>query len=157
MTDTPAPATLAERARAVAARRTDPHDPAWRDTGWITRAHQCALRLALVLAVPADRVVIEASTLRRYGGWPWPQLTVTDAGATFRFVAMYADPNQITALQPCPFCENEVPTFPVRTLADLGDLVRGDELSSDTDYDPVDAFDQDPAHAPTCPHAAPTP
>jgi hypothetical protein len=134
MTDTPAPATLTERARAAAAGRTDTHDPAWSDAHWIARAHRCAQRLALVLAVPVDRVVIEATTMRRYGGWPWPQLTITDAGATFRFVAMYADPNHITALQPCPFCENEVPTFPISTLADLGDL-----LSGDTDDDPVDA------------------
>ena len=153
MTATPAvscvPVSLAERARAAAARRTGTNDPAWGDTRWVTRAQQAAARLALILAVPADQITVQASTLRRYGGWPWPELTVTEGEQQYRFIAVYCDADQITALERCPFCEAEVPTFPIRSLADLGDL-----LSSESD-DLVSAFDQDPGHKSDCLHAAP--
>jgi hypothetical protein len=150
----PAPVSLAERARAAAANRTGRHDPAWGNTRWVTRAQQCAARLTLILAVPADQIHLEASTLRRYGDWPWPELTVPDGEQRFRFIAAYCDPDQITALEQCPFCENEVPTFPVRSLADLGDLITG--RTTDNDIDLSCAFDQDPGHQPDCPHTAPT-
>lgn len=153
MTAAPAAtASLAERARAAAANRTGTNDPAWHNARWVTRAQRVAARLALILAIPADQITVQASALRRYGGWPWPELTVTDADASFRFVAVYCDADQITALEPCPFCEAEVPTFPIRSLADLGDLITGD-----SEEEPVSAFDQDPGHTPDCLHAAPIP
>ena len=156
MTDTTATApSLAERARAAAANRTAATDPAWGNTRWVTRAQQAAARLAMILALPADRVEVQASPVRRYGGWPWPELTVTDSEQRFRFVAVYCDPDQITALEPCPFCEAEVPTFPIRSLADLGDLITGE--ITDNDVDLSCTFDQDPGHITDCPHAAPIP
>jgi hypothetical protein len=146
-----APASLAERARAAAVGRTGGTDPACCDPRWITRAHQAAGHLAITLGVPTDHIRIQPSTLRRYGGWPWPELTVTDGPDTFRFLAVYGEPDQIAALAPCPFCQAEVPMFPIRTLADLGDTLGGHHGD-----DPVPAFDQDPAHHPDCYHAAPT-
>lgn len=157
MTDTPAPAhpaSLAERARAAANNRTATTDPAWGNTRWVTRAQQIAARLAMILAIPAHQITVQASTVRRYGGWPWPELTVTDGEQRFRFIAVYCDPDQITALELCPFCEAEVPTFPIRSLADLGDLISGE--ITDNDVELSCAFDQDPGHKPGCPHAAPT-
>lgn len=161
MTETPAPAapasvpTLAERARAAAARRTVTDDPIWQNPRWLKGAHRAAGRLAFILGVLPDRIRIEPSPVRRYGGWPWPELTLEDTGQRFRFIAAYCDPYQITALELCPLCESEVPTFPIRTLADLGDLITGQITDNDVDLSP--AFDQDPGHTPDCPHAAPTP
>jgi hypothetical protein len=152
MTDTPAPASLAERARAAARTRTDSDDPDWPGLPWLHHARWIARRLARTLGIPTEYVAVQASPLRRRGGWPWPELTVTDHGATFRFVAVYCDPDQIIALGPCPVCEAEVPTFPISTLADLGDL-----LDSEHHHGPVLIMHKDPGHTPACPHAAPTP
>ena len=152
MTDTAALTTLAARARAAALTRTGSHDPAWPDLPWLRHARRIAHRLAQTLGIPAEYVAVQASSLRRRGGSPWPELTITDHGARYRFVAVNCDPGQITALEPCPFCDAEVPTFPIRTLADLGDLLTG--TSTDNDVD-LPAFDQDPGHTPDCPHAAP--
>lgn len=154
MTDTPAATSLAERARAAAANRTAATDPAWGNTRWVARAEQVVARLALILAIRADQITVQPSTVRRYGGWPWPELTVTDGERRFRFVAVYCDPDRITALEPCPFCEAEVPTFPIRSLADLGGLIAGE--ITDNDVELSCAFDQDPGHKPDCPHAAAT-
>jgi hypothetical protein len=151
MTATPAPATLAERARAAAAQRANADDPAWSDIRWLIRATQAARRLAEILALPADQVALEPSRTRRPGGYPWAELTITDTGTRFRFVAAYSDPDEIIALGPCPVCEAEVPTFPISTLADLGDLLDGEHH-----HGPVLIMHQDPGHTPACPHAAPT-
>jgi hypothetical protein len=153
-TPAPAPASLAERARAAARTRTDSDDPNWPDLPWLRRARYTARRLAQTLGIPAEYVAVEPSPLRRRSGWAWPELTVTDHGTAYRFVAAYCDPDQITALEPCPFCEGEVPTFPIRSLADLGDLING--TTTDHDVDLSSAFDQDPGHRRECPHAAPT-
>ncbi len=155
MIDTPAvPTALAERARAAARTRADSDDPDWPDLTWLRRARAITRRLAHCLGIPAEYVAVQASPLRRRGGWPWPELTITDHGARYRFIAVNCDPDQITALEPCPFCEHEVPTFPVRSLADLGDLING--TTTDNDVDLSTAFDQDPGHQADCPHAAPT-
>lgn len=159
MAETPAPgaapAGLAERAHAAARTGTTSEDPGWPDLPWLRDARRIVQRLARTLGIPAEYVAVQPSPRRRSGGWPWPELTVTDSGQHFRFVAAYCDPDQITALELCPFCEGKVPTFPIRSLADLGHLIGG--TTTDNDVDLSTAFDRDPGHKPDCLHAAPPP
>ena len=155
MTDTPAPAhpaSLAERARAAARTHTASDDPHWPDLPWLRHARWIARRLAQTLGIPAEYVALQPSALRR-GGWPWPELTITDHDARYRFVAVHGDPAQITAREPGPVCDAEGPPVPNRPRADPGNLIDG--TTTDHDADLSSAFDQDPGHQPGCPHAAP--
>lgn len=116
---------LVERARhAAAIRRADTGEPAtWRDPYWATCAEACAHRLADILGITREHIVISPDPTRVDDGWVWPRLTVTDQGTAYEFIAANNDPHRLLCLGPCPECGNRVPLTPLRHLADLGELL----------------------------------
>jgi hypothetical protein len=139
---------LTSRALAAAdQRRHDTAEPAaWRNPHWAARAEASATALAQVLGVAREQITITADRTRAYGDWPWPRLAVS--GSLYEFTAAFNDPARLTILAPCPRCRQQVPTVPLRHLADLGDLI-GSHLPGE----PVHEFRADPGHRAHCPHA----
>jgi hypothetical protein len=149
---------LAERARAAyAATLTEPEsyrtNARWARLAWTSRR-----TLAEILGSGPEKIELTVSTLRRYGGWPWPELTVTGPhdSTCYRFTAAYNDPDRLMILGPCPACSRETPTANLGDLADLGRILTGDRppnYAPATDPNLPPEFFQDPGHQPTCCYA----
>ena len=118
--------------------------------------------IAVLLAVPANHVLVSDDPIRTYGGVPGQLITVEDPGDPAVVLRFLPETGNIGTgggayllLDACPGCSGDphsgdVPVMAITGLADLGHYQHCLRLHLDPPPVPVEFFD-DPAHASGCP------
>lgn len=163
----PAAPTLTDRASLAAHHRSHrARSMLDATTDWTTRATIAARLTATILGVdPATVSAVPDPDRYPMFAWTDVRLIVMDAllepsapierpQTIYEFIC---DPtgehvDALLLLRPCPECQQQVPTYRVQDLADLGDVINAEHAEPFHRLRPdARSYPTDPAHRPDCP------